>query len=145
MQALFGKRFTETTIVQRHELYTHLHLLLAQEEALHVSTVNGPKRIGWVLGIKIQDIFIKKASHRQRSSRLYGLFDEAGQWHESKDGMASIIMDYFQKLFDSTSKVDTSVVLRTVSPKVTVEMNQGLLVPFSKDEDKTALFSNAPY
>lgn len=29
--ALFGKLFTETTIAQRHELYTQLHSLLAQE------------------------------------------------------------------------------------------------------------------
>ena len=73
-----------------------------------------------------------------------GMFDEAGQWHESKDGMASVIVNYFQKLFDSTSEVDTSVVLRMVSPKVTTEMNQGLLVPFSKDKIKTTLFQMHP-
>lgn len=31
LHALFGKPFTETTITQRHDLYTHLHSLLAQE------------------------------------------------------------------------------------------------------------------
>lgn len=33
LHALFGKPFTNTTIAQRHDLYTHLHSLLAQEEA----------------------------------------------------------------------------------------------------------------
>lgn len=33
LQALFGKPFTETTIAQRHKLYTRLQSLLAQEEA----------------------------------------------------------------------------------------------------------------
>lgn len=33
LQTLFGKPFTDTTIAQRHELYSRLHSLLAQEEA----------------------------------------------------------------------------------------------------------------
>ncbi|KAM1341765.1 hypothetical protein ACFX13_006265 [Malus domestica] len=58
--------------------------------------------------------------------------------------MAAVIVNYFQKLFDSTGQVDASAVLRTVSPKVMAEMNQGFLVPFSDDENKNALFQMHP-
>lgn len=58
--------------------------------------------------------------------------------------MAFVIMGYFQKLFNSTRNVDAEVVFSAVSPKVTNEMNQSLLVSFSEDEIKIALFHMHP-
>lgn len=54
--------------------------------------------------------------------------------------MKSIIINYFMKLFDSLGVVDALAILRKIIPKVMNEMNHGLLLPFSDEEIKDALF-----
>ncbi|XP_070660612.1 uncharacterized protein [Malus domestica] len=141
LQTLFGKPFTKTTIAQRHDLYTRLHSLLAQEEAFWQQR----SKENWLcLGDQNTKYFHQRATRKQRRNELHGLFDEDGQWQESKDGMMSVIVNYFTKLFDSTGVVDVSEILRLVVPKVTDEMNQGLLVSFSNEEIKETLFQMHP-
>lgn len=58
--------------------------------------------------------------------------------------MESIIVDYFQKLFDSTGVADASTILNAVARKVTAQISQSLLLPFSDEEIKSALFQMHP-
>jgi len=55
--------------------------------------------------------------------------------------MKTMVKDYFENLFSSeVNNVDEGV-LGDVERKVTAEMNQLLMAPFSREEVKKALFS----
>ena len=141
LNSLFGQPFTETTIAQRHELYTRLHSLLAQEEAFWRQR----SKDNWLqLGDQNTKYFHQRANRRRRRNELLGLFDEEGVWHDDKNGMERIIIDYFTKLFDSSGETNASAILAVVKPKVSAEMNQELVMPISNDEIKEALFQMHP-
>ncbi|KAB2605929.1 hypothetical protein D8674_005646 [Pyrus ussuriensis x Pyrus communis] len=58
--------------------------------------------------------------------------------------MENVIVQYFQTLFDSQGQQNASVVLDHVLPQVTAAMNCDLLLPFTNDEIKFALFQMHP-
>lgn len=118
LNSLFGQPLIETTIAQRHELYTRLHSLLTQEKTFWRQR----SKENWLrLGDQNTKFFHQKANRRQRRNRLHGLFDEAGNWHKDKMGIEAVIVEYFTKLFDSQG---VTKILRVVAPKVSAEMNQ---------------------
>lgn len=58
--------------------------------------------------------------------------------------MENVIVQHFQTLFDSQGQQNASVVLGHVLPQVTAAMNCDLLLPFTNDEIKFALFQMHP-
>ncbi|KAB2619858.1 hypothetical protein D8674_037424 [Pyrus ussuriensis x Pyrus communis] len=77
-------------------------------------------------------------------SPMFQVTEKIKAIRESKDGMMSVIVNYFTKLFDSMGVVNASKIERLVVLKVTDEMNHGLLMPFSNEEIKEALFQMHP-
>jgi hypothetical protein len=55
--------------------------------------------------------------------------------------MKEMVKEYFNNLFTSEVHDVDQEVLRDVNCRVTADMNQLLLAPFSRDEVKKALFS----
>lgn len=53
-------------------------------------------------------------------------------------------MKYFQKLFESHGQNEAAMILEQVVPKVTEDMNMDLLLPFTNEEIKFALFQMHP-
>lgn len=96
------------------------------------------------LGDQNTRYFDQKANRRQRKNCLYGLFDDNVGWHEDKKGMEEIIVQYFLKLFDSQGQCDASKILDHVVPKVTAGVNDELLLPYSNEDIKFALFQMNP-
>jgi hypothetical protein len=70
-----------------------------------------------------------------------GLVDDQGVRHEDMQTMGAMVKEYFEKLFTSEVMEIDDEILDDVDRKVSVEMNQLLLAPFSKEEVKKALFS----
>lgn len=83
------------------------------------------------------------ACHR---NRIKGLFDCNGIWQSSKEGLDSVVIDYFQKIFQAGG-VDNSaldLVFQAVNPRVSDAMNNSLWATYTMDEVKIALFQMHP-
>ena len=70
-----------------------------------------------------------------------GLVDDQGLRHEDIGEMNVMVRDYFANLFTSKVQEVDHGVLEDVNRRVTSDMNQILLAPFSREEVKKALFS----
>ncbi|KAL5567359.1 hypothetical protein UlMin_030523 [Ulmus minor] len=91
-------------------------------------------RIEWLAhGDRNSKYFHHKAAERSRKNRITGLFSNAGDWNTDPGKMLGIISDYFQDIFlsSSPSTSDFASVLSCVNPKVTTDMNNQLLRPFT--------------
>ncbi|XP_062014569.1 uncharacterized protein LOC133731138 [Rosa rugosa] len=90
--------------------------------------------------------FHKKASHRRQKNKIKGLFNATGTWQESKVGIDGVVLDYFQSIFSSQpSDLEAQdVVLQTIEPRVSANMNARLLAPYELEEVRIALFQMHP-
>ena len=85
--------------------------------------------------------FHQYASFRKKINSVKGLVDDQGIRHEDGSTMRTMVHNYFTHLFQSEIQEINENVLNAVNVKVTSEMNQGLLAPFTHEEVKNALFS----
>ena len=65
--------------------------------------------------------------------------DENGNWHDSIDGIAEVVVSYFKNIYSSSYPTRISEVLNTIPTKVTEEMNQLLIQEFTREEVEIAL------
>lgn len=98
-------------------------------------------RANWLKhGDRNTSFFHNYATSRRRKNMVKALIADHGIRHEDKETMCTMVKDYFSNLFTSeVEQVDMSV-LGYVNRKVTNNMNQLLLAPFSGEEVKKALF-----
>ncbi|KAL5539433.1 hypothetical protein UlMin_045908 [Ulmus minor] len=104
-------------------------------------------RIEWLAhGDRNSKYFHHKAAERSRKNRITGLFSNAGEWNTDPGKILGIISDYFQDIFlsSSPSTSDFASVLSCVHPKVTTDMNNQLLRPFTSEDIKKALMDMNP-
>lgn len=87
-----------------------------------------------------------KCTSRRRKNKLFGLFDEYGNWHEDDHGLEYVVTSYFQKMFSAIS-LDLEALEKTlgaIQPCVTDSMNQSLCAPYTFEEVRVALFQMYP-
>uniref|UniRef100_A0A803PWX1 Reverse transcriptase domain-containing protein n=1 Tax=Cannabis sativa TaxID=3483 RepID=A0A803PWX1_CANSA len=80
--------------------------------------------------------FHHKASSRRKKNEIKGLQDQMGVWQDDKLLVCQIVEDYYKGLFMG-SDIDQGVmqeVLEVVQPKVSMSMNEELMVDFSVEE-----------
>ncbi|XP_004305638.1 PREDICTED: putative ribonuclease H protein At1g65750-like [Fragaria vesca subsp. vesca] len=97
-------------------------------------------------GDRNSKFFHKKASNRKKRNRIKGLRDEHGVWQENPEGIEGVVIQYFHKLFSrhEPNILAQEMVLQAVHPRVTPEINQILLNPYSTEEVKLAFFQMHP-
>ena len=88
--------------------------------------------------------FHSKASHRFRRNKISGLRNRNNEWCTSDLQIKDIAVDYFQSLFASSLPSVQSEIFEAVKPSVSPEMNEQLLMPFSRDEVEMALHQMEP-
>ena len=91
------------------------------------------------LGDRNTKYFHTRASDRRRRNTINSIMDENGNWHDSTDGIAEVVMSYFKNLFSTSYSTRISEVLDTIPTRVTEEMNQLLIQEFTRKEVKAAL------
>ncbi|KAM1429495.1 hypothetical protein ACFX2I_045683 [Malus domestica] len=72
--------------------------------------------------------------------------DAQGVWQDSRVGIQSMVVGYFQNIFHSRGVLDNAVqeVMAAYSQRGTPEMNAELLKPYSEEEVSVALFQMHP-
>ena len=70
--------------------------------------------------------------------------DEFGRWCTFESDIVRVAENYFQNLFTSASSNAMEPVLDMVDKVVTLDMNNTLLLPYTSDEVKQALFHMHP-
>jgi hypothetical protein len=129
---------TDESIAAQKEILLRLELLLEQEEIIWVQRA----RANWLKhGDRDTSFFYQHALARRKRNLVKGLVDDRGLRHEDIGEMNVVVRDYFTNLFTSEVYEVDHKVLEDVNCRVTSDMNQILLAPFSREEAKKALFS----
>ncbi|KAL0301821.1 UNVERIFIED_CONTAM: putative mitochondrial protein [Sesamum radiatum] len=89
----------------------------------------------------------ESASNRKRSNQIRRLRDEDNRVFDDKEGIQTLIEQYFGEIFDSCHPCPEDVErgTRFVSIKVDDGMNQSLLQPYTEEEIRKAVFQMAPF
>ncbi|KAL0367264.1 UNVERIFIED_CONTAM: putative mitochondrial protein [Sesamum radiatum] len=124
-------------------------LMIELEELINAREVKWKQRskIEWLKdGDKNTSYFHSKASSRWEKNQVRKLRNDNGEWKSTEEGIREVILDYFSNIFSSVEPYDRDLeeVLRTVQPRVTEEMNQPLIQPYSHDEVLSALSFMSP-
>jgi hypothetical protein len=102
-------------------------------------------RVQWLReGDNNTKIFHQKASMRKRRNKIEQLSKADGSVTEDVEEMRGMANDFFNSLYEAEGTYNMDVVLNTVPCKVSREMNDLLLAPYSESEVKFALFQMFP-
>ena len=78
---------------------------------------------------------------RRRRNKIKGLIDDHGVKQENNGVMCAMVKNYFAHLFTRENGEIDSSVLESIPRKVTDDMNEALLLPYTEQEVKEALFN----
>lgn len=97
-------------------------------------------------GDRNTSFFHSKASARRKMNWIHGLVDKQGTWQENKIIIQKIAVDHFCEMFTSIKPrvADMQRALDAIEPRVTPEINQALLQPFTAEEVTFSVFSMFP-
>ena len=97
-------------------------------------------RMQWMmLGDRNTRYFHSKALDRKRKNAISRIMDENGIWHETKEGIANVVVSYIEKLYTTSYPSHILEITDTIPTKVSSEMNQSLIKDFTKEEVLAAL------
>ena len=78
--------------------------------------------------------FHSRASHRFRRNRIDSLEDPGGEVCADEDGIANILVSYYQGLFTSSNPYGIGEVVAGIPCSISDEMNQSLNVEHTREE-----------
>ncbi|KAK0576526.1 hypothetical protein LWI29_019063 [Acer saccharum] len=104
-------------------------------------------RADWLsAGDRNTKYFHHRALARKKKNYIPFLLDNYGIQHESIEGMATMILDYFSNIFASSNPSADSIrkAIAAIKTRLSEEMKSDLLHEFRPEEIKDALFSLGP-
>ena len=118
-----------------------LNVLIEKEEVFWSQR----SRVSWLkAGDQNTKFFHESANQRKCTNTIVGLFYSNHVWKTTQGEIANIATEYFQHMFTSSSPSKIAKVVHLVDKVVTPELNTDLLLPFSPEEVKLALFQMHP-
>ena len=102
-------------------------------------------RISWLKeGDQNTKFFHACASQRKKTNAIQSVCDSNGDWHTDQAGISQVAVGYFTQLFSTSSPATVDEVVSLVEQKVSPNMNDAMLAPFTVEEVKAALFQMNP-
>ena len=102
-------------------------------------------RMVWLeVGDRNTKFFHHYANQRKRTNVIKGLRDEANVWWDTEQQVEDIAMKYFQNIFTTSSPTRIEETVAAVNHVVSDEINQQLLLPYTSEEVRVALFQMHP-
>ncbi|XVF31988.1 hypothetical protein REPUB_Repub17cG0043000 [Reevesia pubescens] len=89
-------------------------------------------------------IFHACATKRQCTNKISRLKDDNEVWHSDQESIEDLVVDYFQKLYDTSNPMNIDLVTGSVPLKLTVSMKAVLETEFTLDEITIALYQMNP-
>jgi hypothetical protein len=137
-----SQAITDESEAKAKELSELIEMLLEQEEVHWLQR----SRANWLSqGDRNTTFFHNYASARHKKNFIKKLKNDAGSWVEGTESLKPVIFQYFSNLFSSEVQEIDLKFLDKIQGKVSQEMNDKLLLPFTVDEVKMALFSIGDY
>jgi hypothetical protein len=138
---LSGPMNEETTQLQK-EVTRKIVVALEQEEVQYMQR----SRADWLLhGDQNTTFFHNFAKARRKRNSILSLKNENGAVLEGSEDLKPFIKDYFASLFSSEVQHTDVNLLQRVRPRVSTEMNEALLKPYTAEEIKEAMFDIGDY
>jgi hypothetical protein len=136
-EAMSGPMTAEKEEIAK-EMKALIDLLLEQEEThwMQRSRANWLRQGDWNTSF-----FHNYATARRKKNFIKKLKGDADQWVEGTEALKPLIFQYFSNLFSSEVNELDPEVLEKIQPRVSQEMNEKLLAPFSVEDVKKAAFS----
>lgn len=92
-------------------------------------------RLNWLqYGDRNSSFFHRVAVAHHNRNRIHRFEDGLGQWTTRAEEMLSVAVKYFEKLFTASDSGSDDQVLGLVEERITRNMNDVLLKPFTKDD-----------
>ena len=111
--------------------------LLSREECMEKQR----SRIEWLKeGDRNTAFFQAKSKERAKSNRITALKREDGSVVSTQEELEVTAMEFYTQLFTQQEVLDPGPILSCVPTKVTADMNDFLLRPFTTEEVQEALF-----
>lgn len=102
-------------------------------------------RISWLKeGDRNTEFFQAKARARGRVNRIKSLIDEDGRILTEQEDLERLACQFYQDLFSAQHELQPELVCKFVDRRLTPEMAQELMKPFTEQEVEQALFQMAP-
>lgn len=108
---------------------------------------NGQELIGYLKETETPSSFMPKPQHeRKKKNKVWGVLDENRSWSEEAEVIKRRFCEHFTNLYTTTnlSRQQMEATLKKMPRRITDEMNEELVRPFSEDEIKEALFQMCP-
>jgi hypothetical protein len=127
----------ENDIVAK-EMAALVDMLLEQQEIHWMQR----SRANWLRqGDRNTSFFHNFASARRKRNFISKLKNNNGDWVKGTDMLKPVILDYFSNLFMSEVASLDPAMMDKVQPRISYEMNEKLLAPFTPEDVKKAAFS----
>jgi hypothetical protein len=98
-------------------------------------------RIEWLReGDRNTSFFQAKSRERARSNRISALKREDGSIVTTQEEMETTALEFYSNLFTQQEVLDPGPILACVPERVSPEMNEQLLKPFTTEEVRKAVF-----
>jgi hypothetical protein len=126
----------------------------AKESANLIEILLKPEEVHWLqrsranwtqMDDRNTSFFHNFASARQKKNYIKKLKNRNGDRVEVTESLKPLIYDYFANLFSSEVQEVDEAFLDKIHPRVTQEMNEKLLRPFSAEDVRIAVFSIGNY
>jgi hypothetical protein len=88
--------------------------------------------------------FHECANARRKTNRIHNILDAEERMCDTEEEVQMGFINYFSSLFTTVDAGDMGPCLQHMEMRVSDDMNQELLKPFSEDDIRTALFQMAP-
>jgi hypothetical protein len=136
-EAMLGPMTAEKEEIVK-EMKALIDLLLEQEETHWMQL----SRANWLRqGDRNTLFFHNYATVRRKKNFIKKLKGEGDQWLEGMEALKPLIFQYFSNLFSyEVNELDPEV-LEKIQPRVSQELNEKLLAPFSAEDVKKAALS----
>jgi hypothetical protein len=122
---------------RKHEISNLIEKLLEQEEIKWKQR----SRANWLHhGDRNTSYFHSYATARKRRNTIKKLKDATRDFVEGND-LNPVILNYFSNMFSTENNIVQPDFLEKIIPKVTQQMNEDLIAPFTGEDVKNAAFS----